>query len=69
MSDDQGWIRVLMDEAGRQDNVPAPARAIAYWNLPEDARLSDVIKAVRAGEAGHRDGNHGFADQLGTKSP
>lgn len=56
-------------EAGRQDNVPAPARAIAYWSLPEEARLSDVIKAVRADEAGHRDVNHGFADQLGTKDP
>ncbi|HRQ56848.1 MAG TPA: alternative oxidase [Azoarcus taiwanensis] len=56
-------------EADRQDNVPAPARAIAYWNLPDEARLSDVIKAVRADEAGHRDVNHGFADQLGTKSP
>jgi ubiquinol oxidase len=56
-------------EAGRQENVPAPPRAIAYWNLPEHARLSDVILAVRADEAGHRDVNHGFADQLGKKSP
>jgi ubiquinol oxidase len=35
-----------------------------YWSLPPDARLSDVIIAVRADEAGHRDVNHGFADQL-----
>jgi ubiquinol oxidase len=52
-------------EAGRHQNVPAPQRAIAYWNLPQDARLSDVIIAIRADEAGHRDVNHAFADQLG----
>lgn len=55
-------------EAGRHENVPAPQRAIAYWNLPQGARLSDVIVAVRADEAGHRDVNHRFADQLGAKS-
>ncbi|WP_018951269.1 alternative oxidase [Thioalkalivibrio sp. AKL12] len=54
-------------ESGGLDNVAAPARAIQYWNLPEDARLSDVIRAVRADEAGHRDVNHGFADLLGKK--
>ena len=55
-------------EAGRHPNVPAPQRAIAYWNLPQDAKLSDVIIAVRADEAGHRDVNHAFADQLGGRS-
>jgi ubiquinol oxidase len=50
--------------AGRHENVPAPRRAIEYWNLPADARLSDVIVAVRADEAGHRDVNHAFADEL-----
>lgn len=51
-------------EAGRHPNLPAPQRAIAYWSLPADARLTDVIIAVRADEAGHRDVNHAFADQL-----
>ena len=51
-------------EAGRVENVPAPDLAIKYWNLPEDARLREVIIAVRADEAGHRDKNHDFADQL-----
>ncbi|WP_275096834.1 alternative oxidase [Sedimenticola hydrogenitrophicus] len=51
-------------EAGNHENVPAPRRAIDYWHLPPDARLSDVIVAVRADEAGHRDVNHGFADHL-----
>lgn len=52
-------------EAGRQENVPAPQIAIDYWDLGADARLSDVIVAVRADEAGHRDKNHEFADALG----
>lgn len=51
-------------ESGRHKNVPAPKIAIDYWALSTDARLSDVIIAVRADEAGHRDVNHGFADQL-----
>jgi len=51
-------------DAGRHENVPAPNLAIAYWNLPTDAKLRDVVIAVRADEAGHRDRNHSFADQL-----
>ena len=51
-------------DSGRYENVPAPAMAIRYWNLPEDARLREVIVAVRADEAGHRDVNHDFADRL-----
>lgn len=51
-------------DAGRVENVPAPQRAIAYWRLPADARLRDVVVAVREDEAGHRDVNHGFADAL-----
>jgi len=49
---------------GSYENVPAPAIAIAYWGLPPEARLRDVILAVRADEAGHRDVNHQFADAL-----
>ena len=51
-------------DAGRVENVPAPRIAIDYWQLPEGARLREVVLAVRADEAGHRDVNHGFADQL-----
>ncbi len=51
-------------DRGSQPNVPAPQIAIDYWNLPADARLRDVVIAVRADEAGHRDVNHGFADVL-----
>ncbi len=49
---------------GEYENIPAPQIAIDYWNLPQDARLREVVVAVRADEAGHRDTNHDFADQL-----
>jgi ubiquinol oxidase len=51
-------------DAGRIENVPAPQIAIEYWNLGAAARLRDVVIAVRADEAEHRDVNHGFAAQL-----
>ena len=51
-------------DAGVVENVPAPDMAIAYWNLPPDARLRDLIVTVRADEAGHRDKNHDFADAI-----
>ena len=51
-------------DAGRVENVPAPAIAKAYWQLADNARLRDVVLAVRVDEAGHRDVNHGFADEL-----
>ncbi len=51
-------------DAGNSENVPAPQLAIDYWSLPADARLRDVVIAVRADEAHHRDTNHGFADQI-----
>ena len=51
-------------DAGRVENVPAPKIARDYWRLAPDARLRDVVLAVRADEAGHRDVNHGFADEL-----
>jgi ubiquinol oxidase len=51
-------------DAGRQENVPAPRIAIDYWKLPEAARLRDVVLAVRADEAHHRDTNHAFANQI-----
>jgi len=45
-------------------NVPAPKIAIDYWKLAPDARLREVIVAIRADEAHHRDVNHQFADKL-----
>jgi len=49
---------------GTHANVPAPKLAIDYWKLGPDARLRDVIVAVRADEAHHRDVNHQFANDL-----
>ena len=49
---------------GTYANVPAPRIAIDYWKLSPDARLREVIVAVRADEAHHRDVNHQFADEL-----
>jgi ubiquinol oxidase len=51
-------------DQGTYANVPAPQIAIDYWKLPAGARLREVIVAVRADEAHHRDVNHEFADQL-----
>ena len=51
-------------DEGRHANPPAPKLAIDYWDLPQDATLRDVVIAVRADEAGHRDRNHTFADAL-----
>ncbi|KAJ1280594.1 hypothetical protein BS78_04G244800 [Paspalum vaginatum] len=49
-------------EAGKLENVPAPAIAIDYWQLPADATLKDVVVVVRADEAHHRDVNHFASD-------
>lgn len=51
-------------DEGRVENGPAPQIARDYWRLPPDARLRDVVLAVRADEAGHRDRNHQMADAL-----
>jgi ubiquinol oxidase len=51
-------------ESGRMPNLPAPAIALQYWKMAEGARLADVVRAVRADEAAHRDVNHGLASEL-----
>ena len=51
-------------DEGRSENVPAPAIARRYWNLPETATLRDVVLVVRADEAHHRDVNHAFANEI-----
>lgn len=52
-------------DEGRSANLPAPAIAKRYWQLPDGATLRDVVLVVRADEAHHRDVNHGFANDLG----
>ena len=51
-------------DIGEHANVPAPAIARKYWNLPADARLRDVVLVIRDDEAGHRDVNHAYASEL-----
>jgi ubiquinol oxidase len=51
-------------DAGRVENIPAPAIARHYWQLPDHATLRDVVLVVRADEAHHRDINHEFANSL-----
>lgn len=49
-------------DSGLIENVPAPRIAIDYWQLPADARLREVVIAVRRDEEGHRDVNHAIAN-------
>jgi len=51
-------------DSGRVNNITAPQIAIDYYTLKEDARLRDVVLAVRADEQGHADVNHSMADTL-----
>ena len=51
-------------DEGKVENVPAPQIAKEYWQLPEDARLREVVLVIRQDEANHRDTNHGFADAI-----
>ncbi|MBT8410889.1 MAG: alternative oxidase [Octadecabacter sp.] len=55
-------------DAGRVKNVPAPQIAKAYWNLPDSAKLRDVVIVIRADEAEHRDTNHRFANAIVNKT-
>ncbi len=54
--------------SGESADGPAPESAIAYWSLAPDAKLSDMIVAMREDEAIHRDIHHAFADALATGS-
>jgi|TARA_B100001094_G_scaffold295661_1_gene317184 ubiquinol oxidase len=51
-------------KSSKVENIPAPQIAIDYYGLKKTAKLSDVIKKVRADEQGHADVNHGMADQI-----
>ena len=51
-------------------NLPAPDIAITYWQLPQNPTMRDVILAIRADEAHHRDVNHVLASmKLRDKNP
>jgi ubiquinol oxidase len=51
-------------ESERIENIAAPQIAIDYWKLAPDARLKEVRHRGAVDEVGHRDVNHGFADEL-----
>ena len=53
-----------MVESGEVENTRAPHIAINYYNLGADARLSDLIKCVRADEQHHSEINHNYANKL-----
>ena len=44
-------------EGGQVQDVLAPQLAVDYYNLPGDAKLSDMIRCVRADEQHHADVN------------
>ena len=48
---------------GKIENVKAPRIAIEYYNLPDDARLVDLVKCVKADEEHHSEINHKYADE------
>ena len=50
-------------ESGQVENVPAPQLAIDYYGMEQSARLSDLIKKVRADEVHHSKVNHRYADK------
>ena len=51
-------------ENGATLNINAPELAIEYYGLPKKAKLSDLIKCVRADEMHHSSVNHSYADGL-----
>ena len=53
-----------MVKSGKVEDTPAPALAIRYYNLATDAKLSDVIRCVRADEQHHSKTNHEYANNL-----
>ena len=51
-------------ESGKVENIQAPKLAINYYKLRTDAKLSDLIRCVRADEEHHSETNHNYADNL-----
>ncbi len=51
-------------ESGKVENIQAPKLAINYYKLGTNAKLSDLIRCVRADEEHHSETNHNYADNL-----
>lgn len=59
------YTRYLKEiDDGEIENIPAPEIAKEYYGLDDDARLRDVVIAVRNDEMEHRDVNHDVANTL-----
>ena len=48
-------------ESGAMENVSAPQLAIDYYGMDANAKLTDLIKCVRADEQHHSEVNHRYA--------
>lgn len=60
------YLQLVHD--GKHENIEATALAKKYWNLADNARLSDIIEATIIDEMAHRDVNHKFSeDAYGTR--
>jgi ubiquinol oxidase len=55
----------MIDE-GNYPNKEIPEWTKEYWGLGSDAKLRELVIAIREDEAEHRDVNHDFAEQLNT---
>ena len=53
-----------MVESGEVENIPAPQLAIEYYGMKKNAKLSDLIKKVRADEQHHSDINFKYSEGL-----
>ena len=53
-----------MVESGEVENIPAPQLAIEYYGMKKSAKLSDLIKKVRADEAHHSKINYKYSEGL-----
>ena len=53
-----------MIQNGSFENRDIPQWCKDYWKLDVDAKLEQLVIAIREDEAGHRDVNHEFADVI-----
>ena len=51
-------------ELGKIENIDAPDIAKTYYGLSTNAKLKDVVVAVREDERGHAQENHRMADVI-----
>ena len=54
-------------KSGSVENINAPQIAINYYGLRSNAKLSDLIRSVRADEMHHSEVNHSYADNFDKK--